>query len=735
MSTNAILDGLNDAQRAAVSTPAGATLVVAGPGSGKTRVLTRRVAYLITEMGVYPEEIMAVTFTNKAAGEMRVRIEKILGRTMRGLAVGTFHALCARILRREAAHIALRPDFLIYDTEDQLATMKVAIEDLNLDSDKFKPRSILSAVSAAKNELITPDTYPDTSQGDRLVAKLYRRYDEILRASNALDFDDLLMLTVFLFRRAPAVIADYRSLYKHILVDEFQDTNAAQYALLRLLEGDTEPQNSLFCVGDPDQSIYAFRGADYRNVTRFQADHPHVRVILLEENYRSHQAILDAAMAIIDRNPNRIKKNLTTPRTDSRPIMAKQLSDDRDEADYVAWTIREYQRMGHPLRDCAIMYRTNAQSRTLEESFRRLKLPYRLIGGVRFYGRKEVKDVLAYLRLIVNPDDSISLKRIINIPRRGIGATTISQLEGYAGARGMSVYAALLALPHAADSPFNSKAKKLLGEFTEMIERWRSMVATTSVSDLVRDILETTHYIDSINDGSEEGKDRAQNVQELYNATKEAGEITLSQYLQDVSLVADVDNYDEDAEGVVLLTLHSAKGLEFPIVFIVGLEDGVLPHQNSSDDPEKLSEERRLLYVGITRAEEHLHLTWKRRRAGYGGSPGEFAIPSRFLADLPERLVTGSPLPGSAAREVERRRAELWTPSPAPVHRPPTPRPQSNVQSFYKSGQRVRHERFGDGTILGSVVRGEEEEITVKFDRVGIKRLAASVAPLTLLEE
>lgn len=734
LSTVDLLDGLNPAQQAAVSAPSGATLVVAGPGSGKTRVLSRRVAYLIREMGVYPEQIMAVTFTNKAASEMRSRIEKLLGMSMRGLMVGTFHAICARILRRDGSQIGLRTDFVIYDTDDQLAVMRQAVEESNLDPDKFKPRGVLNMVSAAKNELITPDRYPDGNPADKAVSKLYQRYDQLLRQNNALDFDDLLMQTVFLFRRHPAVLADYRARFRHILVDEFQDTNAAQYALIRALEGD---ENSLFCVGDPDQSIYAFRGADYRNVTRFQGDHPDLRVILLEENYRSHQFILDAAMAVIDRNPNRIKKQLSTRRSDTHPIVLKQLSDDRDEAQYVAWTIREYQRVGHHLKDCAVMYRTNAQSRALEEAFRSIRIPYRLIGGIRFYSRKEVKDVLSYLRVIQNPDDSVSLKRIINVPARAIGKQTISQLEAWATVREKSLYAALQDLPNTSDHPFNKRAANALNDFLLLIERWRAMRETARISDLLKDILEQTDYRVYVDDNTIEGKERAQNVEELVKATLEAGDKTLSQYLEEVSLVADVDNYDEEAEGAVMMTLHSAKGLEFPIVFIVGLEERILPHQNSIEDEEQLAEERRLLYVGITRAQDHLHLTWTRRRATYGGM-GEMVVPSRFLSDLPENLVIGTPLPTSAAREVERRRAALWTPTPAPSFTPPTARPsrpEVNATTLYKSGQRVRHERFGDGTILGSIIRGEEEEITVRFDKFGVKRLAASIAPITLLEK
>ena len=736
MSYPDLLDGLNPQQRQAVEAPPGPTLVIAGPGSGKTAVLTRRVAYLIREHGIPPYRIMAVTFTNKAAREMQERIEKLVGDQVKGLMIGTFHAICARLLRREAAKIGIKPDFVIYDTDDQLTLVKHAIVEARLDTDKHQPRRYLNLISSAKNELIGPEAYPDGNFNDRIVGKLYRRYQELLRTNNALDFDDLLSCAVELFRQHPDVRQRYHDLYAHILVDEFQDTNTAQYALVRLLAGD---MGSLFCVGDPDQSIYRFRGADYRNLNRFQRDYPNAQLIMLEHNYRSHQVILDAAMAIIDKNTDRIRKQLTTSRTDGQPLILKNLSDENDEAQYVAWTIDQYRRTGqYALRDCAVMYRTNAQSRALEDTFIRANIPYRLVGTIRFYGRKEVKDVLAYLRLVQNPDDSVSLARIINVPPRGIGKQTLATLEDWAASRGHGLYEAIRAAGTAPDSPFKGRAAKGLAEFGALIERWRGLRETVTVGALLRDILEQTAFVSFLDDATPEGKDRVGNVQELFQVALNAGPKPLDVFLEEIALVSEVDNLDSNADGAVLLTLHAAKGLEFPVVFIVGLEEGLLPHQNAMDDEEQMAEERRLMYVGLTRASDILHLTWVTRRSLYG-SMGERAAPSQFLRELPEHLTTGSPVPGRPtnydAERIAYRRAGTWR-TPPPPARTPSARPAArNVTALYRPGQRVRHERFGEGVILASKIRGEDEEIDVRFASYGIKRLSASIAPLVLVEE
>jgi DNA helicase-2/ATP-dependent DNA helicase PcrA len=493
-------------------------------------------------------------------------------------------------------------------------------------------------------------------------------------------------------------------------------------------------------VGDPDQSIYRFRGADYRNLSRFQRDYPDAQIILLEHNYRSHQLILDAAMAIIDKNEDRIKKQLTTSREDGSRLNLKNLADENDEAQYVVWTIDQYRRSGRfNLRDCAIMYRTNAQSRALEDVFVRANIPYRLVGSVRFYSRREIKDVLAYLRLAQNPDDSVSLNRILNVPPRGIGQQTAATLAEWAEKRGESLYEAIQAIDSATDSPFKGRASKALIEFGKLLVRWRDLREKAPIGALLKDILEQTAYLHYLKDGTPEGEDRVQNVQELYRVTENAGARMLDEFLEEIALVSDVDSLDESADGAVMLTLHAAKGLEFPVVFIVGLEEGLLPHQNAADDPEQMAEERRLMYVGLTRAKDVLHLTWTTRRSLYGNM-GERSVPSRFLTELPDELVTGSPVPGRPttydAERLAARRAGPWRPPMPPARAINAPvRPAVRITSMYKAGQRVRHERFGDGIIIASAIRGADEEIDVRFEKFGIKRLSASIAPLTLVED
>jgi DNA helicase II / ATP-dependent DNA helicase PcrA len=722
--------GLNPAQVEAVSAPPGPTLVIAGPGSGKTAVLTRRVAYLIREMGVPPQRIMAVTFTNKAANEMRHRIEAMLGGEMKALTTGTFHAICARILRREAENVGLTRDYVIYDTDDQVTVMKRALELARLDPKQYPPRGQLSRISHAKNELIEPAAYPTGTYGDRITYDLYQIYQDLLLSSNAVDFDDLLMKTVMLFRDNNAVRQRYQSYYDHILVDEFQDTNAAQYALLELL---ASSRTSLFCVGDPDQSIYKFRGADYRNVNRFREDYPDVRLILLEHNYRSHQLILDAAMSIINKNNNRIRKELTTTRQDGPKLILKELANEEDEAQWVAERIVELVYSGkYRLRECAIMYRTNAQSRSLEEAFLAHRVPYRLVGATRFYSRREIKDLLAYLRVIHNPDDEVSLNRIINVPPRGIGAKTIAELGVWAGKRGQSVFRAIQAIAQGVDAPFTGRAKKALIEFAQMVEGWQEAREHKWIGPLLDDILAQTGFLQHLDDGTIEGDDRVSNVRELSSLAYNYGEVPLTDFLAETALISDADTQDDTSDGVVLLTLHAAKGLEFPVVFIVGLEEGMLPHQRALDDPEEMDEERRLMYVGLTRAKDMLYLTWAFRRSTYGDSAK--AIPSRFLAEIPSHLTTGTPVPSYTRAVHERegyRRTTTWN-----IPMPPTQSGrQADKVNRYHSGQRVRHSKFGDGIVIASKLRGDDEEVDISFAGYGVKRLSANIANLVTLED
>lgn len=741
------LSGLNDQQRKAVSAPDGPTLVLAGPGSGKTRVLTQRAVYLV-QQGVEPRRIMAVTFTNKAAREMRARITQLLGAPgalgpmvvatgrseLRGLTVGTFHSICARILRREAERLPVGHDFVIYDSADQLALVKQAMKLHRIDEKRVSPRRLHSRISNAKNELIHPAEFAADTYFNEIAARVYASYQDLIRANNALDFDDLLMGVADLFREHADVLQRYQRTYQHILVDEFQDTNMAQYTLLRQL---SRTHHNLYVVGDPDQSVYRWRGADYRNVRRFQEDHPEALTILLEQNYRSTQPILDAAMQVIDRNTGRTRKELFTKRDSGERPTVHEAYNETEEAQFVvekiaALTLEE----GVEPRDCAVMYRTNAQSRVLEDAFVRASLPYRLVGATRFYARREIKDLIAFLRLIQNPGDTVSLFRVINVPPRGIGSKSIELLRNAAQLAGCGPGEVLqdLAANRAASQYYDmlgKRAARPLESFASMLQHWHSVRSEHTVAQLIDLVLNSIEYRDYILDGSEEGEDRWNNVMELRNVAGEFSETDLSVFLEDVALVSDVDSLDESGEAPnapTLMTLHAAKGLEFPVVFIVGLDDGVLPHQRSFEDPEAMAEERRLFYVGLTRAKDRVYLSHNFRRTLFGDS-GPATI-SRFLDDIPAAMLTGHVTRRSVpARErAAYRRVTTWERSP---RRTPTPPP---TELHYRTGQRVTHGQFGEGMVIESKLVGGDELVIIAFESVGIKRLLAELANLTLLE-
>ncbi|MGQ9814730.1 MAG: ATP-dependent helicase, partial [Candidatus Roseilinea sp.] len=548
-----LLDGLNPAQRKAVEAKDGPTLVIAGPGSGKTRVLTSRIAWLLDSRKVAPHRVMAVTFTNKAAKEMRERLNRMAGLSQVGdVAMGTFHSICARLLRRDAPLIGVDHNFAIFDADDQINVVKSALADLNIDDKKYKPTAIHSVISRAKNELIWPDQFQSKTYFEEVAGRVYARYNQMLRANNALDFDDLLMETVRLLQENPAVRERLQERYLHALVDEFQDTNLAQYVLVTLIAG---KHRNLFCVGDPDQSIYAWRGADYRNVMRLQEDFPDLNVIALDQNYRSTQTILDAAMSVIRRNPNRRHIKLFTERGQGPKIVVRELYTEDEEAQYVVDTIRELvdQRAAEP-GDIAVMYRTNAQSRAVEDAFVRAGMQYRLVGATRFYARKEIKDVLAYLRIVNNPADSVSLQRIINMPPRGIGDKTFAQIEDTARANGVSIYQALTT------GQVAGRSAKALAEFAALWRKWIALRDELSVGQLFDEIIKTSGYRDYVKDGTEEGEDRWANVMELRNVAIGAGDLPLGDFLSEVALVSETDNYDENASAPTLLTLHAAKG-------------------------------------------------------------------------------------------------------------------------------------------------------------------------------
>ncbi len=635
------LSSLNSQQKQAVTTGLGPALVLAGPGSGKTRVLTQRIAYLIGEMGVRPYHILAVTFTNKAAREMENRVAELVGGQALGVTLGTFHATCARILRREAEHLPFQSNYVIFDADDQLSVVKSSLLDLNLDKKRYQPQSVLASISNAKNELLLPDEFSPQNYRDEVVKRVYTRYQELLLASNGLDFDDLLLWTARLLEEVPEVREKYARRYEHVLVDEFQDTNLAQYRLLTHL---ASFHQNIFVVGDVDQSIYAWRGADYRNVLRFERDYPETHVILLEQNYRSTQTILDVATAVIDRNPNRTPKKLITKRGFGEKIVLHETYDDREEAIFVVDNIVQLVATKQSQTgDFAVMYRTNAQSRLLEEAFLHANLPYKLVGAQRFYGRREVKDVIAYLRLVHNPNDEISLARVINVPTRGIGTKTLIALRTIAQKIGSSPGELLLELGNKDSShreSFQSRMGLALSNFGALLAGWRQAHSELPPLALMDQIIEEAGYHGYVDDDTDEGRDRWENVMELRRLADEFKEVGLDPFLERVALVSDQDTLDANSNVPTLLTLHAAKGLEFPNVFIVGLSDGTLPHIRSFDDPEGMQEERRLFYVGITRAKDRLYLVLPLNRSSFGYS--EPVDESRFLGDIPDDLIKDS---------------------------------------------------------------------------------------------
>ncbi len=731
-----LITRLNPPQQTAVTTTGGPILVLAGPGSGKTRVLTHRIAYLIRDMGVEPWRIVAVTFTNKAADVMRERTEALLGMTgsLSGLMLGTFHRICARLLRIEAERIGLNPRYVIFDTDDQLDVVKQALRDLNIDEKRNPPRAVLAAISRAKNELITPEHYPIATYGDEITARAYERYQRLLGVSSALDFDDLLVRTVFMLRDQEEIRDRYQRRFEYVLVDEFQDTNTAQYELVRLMSGH---HRNVFVVGDEDQSIYRFRGADFRNVERFRQDFPDARVILLEQNYRSTQTILDAANAVIGRNRHRTAKQLFTDRGTGAKITLYQAYDEHDEGNYIIDEISRLKAAGQAKPgECALMYRTNAQSRALEEAFVRRGMPYRLVGATRFYNRKEVKDVLAYLRLVQNPDDDVSLRRIINTPPRRIGSTSIDRLGGWAAALGVSAYQALRLLGGDADPelaraagahPLTKATVAPLLAFYELLQDWIEVRETLKPAQLIDRLLEESGYREWLRDGTEEAEDRWQNVQELRTVATAYDEmeidVALDAFLEEVALVSETDNLEVGSDVPTLLTLHAAKGLEFPVVFIAGLEEGLLPHSRSFEDPDGMEEERRLFYVGVTRAADRLYLLRTFRRGNWGRS--DFAEPSRFLEDLPRELTGGS----TPARQSHRQMT-TW----GSDERRPAARATYGATLRFSPGQQVLHPVFGKGTVITSKLVGGDEEVSVAFTGKGVKRLLASIANLKIAD-
>jgi DNA helicase-2/ATP-dependent DNA helicase PcrA len=680
-------------------------------------------------MGIHPYNIMAVTFTNKAASEMVERINGLIGEQNQGLTIGTFHAICARNLRRESAYLPFESNFVIYDADDQISLVKQSLRELNIDEKRYRPPIIHAAISRAKNELLLPDDYPVNSYLDEVVRRIYKQYQYSLLNNNALDFDDLLLWMAFLLGENPSMRERYARRYEYILVDEFQDTNLAQYVLIKHL---ASFHRNLFVVGDADQSIYRWRGADYRNVLRFEEDFPDRQLILLEQNYRSTQSILDVAMSVINKNPYRTPKQLFTDRGAGKMVSLKMLYDDRFEADYVLETIASLVTRGQAEPgDFAVMYRTNAQSRILEEAFLSAGLPYKLVGAQRFYGRREIKDIIAYLRLIHNPEDELSLTRIINVPRRSIGDKTILSLRTRAQRDGLTPGVVLIELGRDGDSKYHSafqgRFDLILTNFGRLLVDWLTTKDSLTPLSMMDRVIEDIDYHKYIDDGTEEGRERWDNVMELRRLAMEFSEPGLDSFLERVALVSDQDTLRNNIDAPTLLTLHAAKGLEFPNVFIVGLNDGILPHSRSFDDPEGMMEERRLMYVGITRAKDQLYLVLSQTRSSYGYP--EPLDPSRFLADIPPDLLDGlgrrnQPRAMDSAKAFQDRQ---WYPSSGAR----STRSEDKMNQFHP-GMRVFHPSWGEGMVLNSKLENDDEIVDVFFEEVGLKRVVASIAGLKI---
>ncbi|MDF2927693.1 MAG: PcrA [Paenibacillaceae bacterium] len=772
------VNNLNPEQKRAVQTVDGPLLIMAGAGSGKTRVLTHRIAYLIAAGKAAPWSILAITFTNKAAREMQDRVERLVGGSARDIWVSTFHSMCVKILRRDISRLGFSSSFTILDSADQLSVIKTCMKELNIDAKKFEPKSIQAAMGNAKNELVTPERL-EAKIGDYfdgLVAKVYKLYQKKLKANNSLDFDDLIMTTIQLFTEVPEVLEHYQNKFQYIHVDEYQDTNRAQYMLCRMI---ADKHHRICVVGDSDQSIYRWRGADITNILNFERDYPEATTILLEQNYRSTTNILNAANKIIANNTGRKAKNLWSDKGEGRKIQLYQAESEHEEGYFIISEIRKGLAAGRAFRDFAILYRTNAQSRVIEEILIKSDVPYQIVGGIKFYDRKEIKDLLAYLRLISNPDDDISLRRIINVPKRGIGDTTVDKLADAAAQRGVSIFALLSDLE---GMDITARAKGTLREFYEMIGNLHQMLEYLSVTELTEKMLELTQYrLELQRENTLESVSRLENIDEFLSVTmdfeKRNEDKSLVSFLTDLALIADIDTMDKDEDAaagnaVVLMTMHSAKGLEFPVVFIVGLEESVFPHSRALNDNEELEEERRLAYVGITRAETELYLTCARMRTLFGRMSAN--APSRFIREIPDQYKEESTpgrdrfgRTGMAGSFADRRYgggdsasgrgpagsvggaagsgkgAGLFGGGASPAAagtgglqqrpRPAGAQAAAGVNpADFRMGDKVSHNKWGTGTVIALKGSGDETELQIAFPApVGVKRLLAKFAPIT----
>ncbi len=728
-----LLEGLNPSQREAVVHGDGPLLVIAGAGSGKTRVLTHRIAYLIEERGVSPFGLLAITFTNKAAAEMKSRVGALVGPVAEKMWVSTFHSACVRILRRGAAHLGYPSNFTIYDQADAVRLTGYVLRDLNIDPKRFTPRSVHAAVSAAKNDLISVDEYAGlvTTPPERKIADVYREYQSRLQRAGAMDFDDLLVQTVRLFQQEPDVLAEYQRRFEHVLVDEYQDTNRAQNEMIVLLG---KEHRNVCVVGDSDQSIYKFRGADIRNILEFEEAFPDATVVVLDQNYRSTQRILDAANAVIANNFGRKPKDLWSDQGDGEMIVRYHADDETDEAQWVANRLQDlHDQENFRWGDLAVFYRANAQSRVIEEHLMRVGIPYQVIGGTRFYDRREVKDAVAYVKAVVNPIDEVSVKRILNVPRRGIGDATIGRLDSWANTNGVAF---IDALRRQDEAGVTGRAVRGIASFVEFLDELADVV-DQGPGALMEAVLERSGYTAELEaERSIEAEGRLENLSELVGVARDFESV--DDFLEQVGLVSDTDSLDEEDSAVVLMTLHSAKGLEYPAVFLVGLEDGVFPHLRSMGDPDELEEERRLAYVGLTRAQQRLHLTHAWSRMLYGST--QYNPPSRFLDEIPGHLVEsvegnrrGSRRAAGSSRWESGRDRDLGAGRDRIVEQALTPKgpmPSGAESLGLRIGDDVRHAKWGEGVILDIEGQGDKTEAVVRFPDIGEKRLLLAWAPL-----
>lgn len=708
-----LLAELNDDQKAAVLATEGPLLILAGAGSGKTKALTHRIAYLISQKNVPPDNILAVTFTNKAAGEMRQRVARLLGQTGHRdymPYLGTFHSVCVRLLRREAGAIGYDQNFIIFDAADALTATKQAMRQLGINEKQFSPQGIHGLISSAKNELIWPEKYAGLAQGpfQDAAAKVYAAYQALLRQNNALDFDDLIGLTVRLFQTDSAILTRYQEQFRYILIDEYQDTNHAQYIFAKLL---ASAHRNICVVGDDWQSIYSWRGADFKNILDFERDYPEATIIKLEQNYRSTQNILAASHEVISKNTRRSDKKLWTAASDGQPVEVYDAYNESQEGEFIIRKIRDLLTAPAPnyhLRDFAVLYRTNAQSRSLEETFLRHQIPYKIVGGVRFYERREVKDALAYLRFIYQSHDFVSFSRIINLPPRGLGQKSLDRFLAAAQKPGLDRLNLVEAAANAGQIPdLSTKAAKSLQDFATLITRLHSEIATHKVSELIELVLKRSGYRDWLSDGSIQSEERIENLKELFSVAETYNDMGLQGFLEEVALISDLDNYSTATDAVSLMTVHAAKGLEFSTVFIAGLEEGIFPHSSSIFEPDQLEEERRLMYVAMTRAREHLFLLHATSRLLYGQT--QHNPPSRFLADIPGQAAQKPSGFNPWDQTLDSLAEEVRQPA-----------------ANFKPGDKVRHQKFGEGVVVST----EGDELVAAFAGLGVKKLSLSFAPI-----